>query len=86
MDEVLEEIRKLRRDLGVDTAKTAYVTIEIRWDEWEIDSMKVFIDPRKIPYLEDEYDTYVTEQDVVQMNFGDVINGNKFIIKKIKID
>jgi hypothetical protein len=84
MDEVLEEIRQLRVDLNIP--KIAYVTIEDEYGDWDFSTIHVYTDPSQIPYLESDYDEYVTLVDVEKMEVGDSITGDKFKITKTRIN
>lgn len=84
MDEVLEEIQQLRKDLNIP--QIAYVTIEDKWGDWDFDTIHVYTDPAKIPYLESDYDDYYTEDDITKMKLGDSLSGNHFKIIKTRIN
>lgn len=84
MDEVLEEIQKLRIDLNI--SKTAYVTMEDFCGDWDFNSVHVYTDPAEIPYLESDYDEYYTINDVIKMEVGDTLVGNHFKIVKTRIN
>lgn len=85
MEDILDEIKKLRRDLNINTSKIVYLTIEMVWGDWDFKTTKVYKNPEDIPYILDEYDEYVRASDLVALPEGGVIEGRKFQIRKLKI-
>lgn len=84
MEEVLEEIQQLRKDLNIP--QIAYVTFEDEWGEWDFSTTHVYTDPNKIPFLYADYDEYYRIEDVEKMEIGDTLTGKHFKIIKTKIN
>jgi len=85
MDIILDEIKQLRKDLI--QPKIIYVTMELNCDyDLIFDSIKVFTNPDKIPYLYSDCDKYFDVEDMTELEVGKTVEGYKFKIAKMLVE